>query len=91
MEQHFTEKQREEIQDIVDNMSCKLDFVCYKSSLEDVCEAEYNKNSLICKISEMPTDKSTLYLACEYRMYLGSSYYICKCPLRIYIAKNLEY
>ncbi len=90
MERHLTEKQHKEIWDIMDNMSCKLDFACYKSPLDGICKAEYNKNRLVCKISEMPIDKSTLYFECEYRLYLGSNYYICKCPLRIYIAKKLN-
>ncbi len=92
MEQHLTEKQREEIQEIIDTMSCKFDFECYKSSLENICRAEYNDHGLICKIIEMPADKSNLFYNCEYRLYLGNSYkyHICTCPLRIYIAKYLK-
>ena len=92
MERHLTEKQHKEIWDIMDNMSCKLDFACYKSSLDDICKAEYNRHGLVCKISEMPTAKSTLFYDCKYRLYLGNmyKYYICTCQLRIYIANNLE-
>ena len=92
MEQHLTEKQREEMQDIMESMSYPLDFVCYKSSPEDICKAEYSGHGLVCKINEMPTVKSTPYFDCKYRLYLSGihNYYICTCRLRIYIAKNLN-
>ena len=92
MRQHLTEKQRKEMRKIMDSMSCKLGFKCYKSSLENICEAEYNEHGLVCKISNMPPDKSILFYNCAYRLYLGNvhNYYICQCPLRIYIAKNLN-
>lgn len=92
MKQLLTEKQHEEVRDIMDNMSCKLDFACYKISIENICRAEYNEHSLVCKISSMPSDKEILFLNCEYRLYLGNAhnYYVCRCPLRIYIAKNLK-
>ena len=92
MKHLLTEKEHKEVRDIMDNMSCQLDFVCYKSPLDDICKAEYNEHSLVCKISEMPSDKSILFDDCTYRSYLGTAHksYICRCPLRIYIAKNLK-
>ena len=90
MEQQFTDEQRREMHDIMDNTFCKLDFLCYKSSLENICKAEFDTHGLVCKINKMPTDKSTKYLDCRFRLYIGYSNYICRCPLRIYIAKNLN-
>ncbi len=94
MEQHLKKKQREEMQEIIDNMSCELDFECYKSSLENLCKVEYNAHGLFCKISKMPAGKSILFYNCEYRLYYRLrnryKYYICTCPLRIYIAKYLK-
>ena len=91
MGQHLTEKQRKEMQKIMDSMSCKIDFECYKSSFENICKAEYNGQNLVCKISQMLA-KSILSYDCDYRLYLGNAYnyYICRCPLRIYIAKKLK-
>jgi len=91
MEQ-LTDKQREEIQEIMDNMSCKVDFECYKSSLENICRGEYNEHGFVLKIGEIPPDKSILSYDCRYRFYLGNryNYYICRCPLRIHIAEKLR-
>ena len=76
----------------MDKMSCKLDFACYKSPLDGICNAEYDGNTLVCKISEMPADESALFYDCDYRSYLGNRHKpnICRCPLRIYTAKNLK-
>ena len=91
MGQHLTEKQRKEMQKIMASMPCKIDFECYKSSSEKICKAEYNEHGLVCKTSQM-LDKPILSYDCDYMLYLGSAYdyYMCQCPLRIYIAKNLK-
>ena len=72
MRHPWTKKQRKEMQKIINSMSCKLDFECYKSSLENICKAEYNEHSLVCKISDMPLDKSILFYDCTYKLHLGN-------------------
>ena len=92
MELHLTEKQRKEVQKIMESMSCKLDFACYKSSSEKICEAEFDAYNLVCKVDTTSPEKSNPHYDCVHRKYLGQSfnYYICLCMLRIYLAKNLN-
>lgn len=71
------------IKEIIGDMQCPKDFICYKSGFEKLCKADDvgRKNLLIC-LEEDPLD-------CKFSLPIGSTYY-CQCPLRNYIARKLK-
>ena len=76
-------KTNRQIQEIMHQVECKKDFQCYMSGLKDLCKIKDigMPDSVRClsKVSEN----------CEYSFAFGDSHF-CKCPLRIYIAKNFK-
>ena len=72
-----------QIEEIISQMKCKKDFQCSKSGFKKLSEIKDVgiPDSIIClsKLSE----------SCEYSFAFGDIYF-CKCPLRLYIAKNLK-
>ena len=72
-----------QIEGIISQMKCKKDFQCYKSGFKDLCQIKDIgvPDSVRC-LSEASED-------CEYSFAFGDSCF-CKCPLRLYIAKNLK-
>jgi hypothetical protein len=71
-----------EIEEIIDGMKCPKDFRCYKSGLEVLCKAKNVGDGLflLC-LEEHP--KKCKFVAVDHG-------YLCKCPLRIYIANKLK-
>lgn len=77
------QKIKKEIEEIMDEMNCPKDFICYKSGFENLCKAEdVGRKSVLLCLEENPLD-------CKFSIPIGSTYY-CQCPLRIYIAKKVE-
>jgi len=72
-----------QIEEIISQMKCKKDFQCYKSGFKDLCETKDIgvPDSVRC-LSKPLGD-------CEYSFAFGDGYF-CKCPLRVYITKNLK-
>ncbi len=77
------EKQRKQIEEIISRIQCQKDFECYKSGFSKMGKVRDIgiKNFVEC-LEDNPA-------ACNYSMAFGNGYF-CKCPVRIYIAKNLE-
>ena len=75
---------KKEIEEIIGRMKCPKDFKCYKSGFEVLCKARSveagNRSLLIC-LEKNPLECK--FLALERG-------YVCKCPLRSYIAKKLK-
>ena len=77
------ESHKKQIEKIIKAMECSKDFKCYKSGFTDICKAkDIGRESVL----ECTGEYS---YGCEFREYFGGSYY-CKCPLRVYIAKELK-
>jgi hypothetical protein len=76
-------KTNRQIQEIMRQVECKRDFQCYMSGFKDLCKIEDIgiPDSVRC-LSKAPEN-------CKYSFAFGDSYF-CKCPLRIYIAKNFK-
>jgi hypothetical protein len=76
-------KSREEIENIVKTFKCPKGFKCYKGGLENICKAKDfgAANYLIC-LEEHPK-------ICPFSLPFGDGY-ICRCPLRVYMVKNLN-
>jgi hypothetical protein len=72
-----------QIQEIMQQVECKRDFQCYMSGFKDLRKIKDigMPDSVRC-LSKGPEN-------CEYSFAFGDSYF-CKCPLRIYIAKNFK-
>ena len=77
------ESHKKQIEKIIKTMECSKDFKCYKSGFTDICKAkDFGHESVVeCKGEHV--------YGCEFREYFGSSYY-CKCPLRVYLSKELK-
>jgi hypothetical protein len=71
------------IQEIMSGMQCPTDFECYKSGFENLGRVGIVGDAIkvVCLEEKAKT--------CNYGLSLGHGY-ICKCPLRNYIAKNFN-
>ena len=79
----LTQEQRQEIETIASGLNCSKDFRCYKSGFEKLCKArDFGMEEYIDCLEENPEK-------CEFSLPFGEGY-LCKCALRIYIAKNLK-
>ena len=78
----LTDEQKKRIEEIMASMECSKDFKCYKSDFENICIAK-DKG-----LEEYADCLEKAHEYCEYKLSFGSGI-LCKCPLRVYIAKNL--
>ena len=78
-----TEEQRQEIEKIAGTIDCPKDFGCYKSGSKKLCKArDFGMERYLYCLEDEPQD-------CNFSLSFGRGYF-CTCPVRIYIAKNLE-
>jgi hypothetical protein len=73
---------RQKILKIIDGIQCPKDFECYKSGFENLCEM---KDIGLDSFLECLDKEAS---SCTFSVSFGINY--CKCPLRIYIAKELK-
>ena len=73
---------KKEVQKIIDHSFCLKDFSCYKLEFEAFCQArDVGLHSFVECLTEAPLD-------CPFSIRLEALSY-CKCPLRVYICKEL--
>jgi len=79
----LTGKQRAKIEEIASGLKCSKDFRCCESGFEELCRAVDSgaESHLIC------LEDSENF--CKFRVVVGS-FKLCMCPLRGYIARNIE-
>jgi hypothetical protein len=77
------EKTKKELQEIIGEMQCPKDFNCYKSGLKVLCKAKDIGLDSYLECMEVYPQK------CPFSVPFGYSH-LCKCPLRVYIAKKLK-
>ena len=77
------EKHKEEIGKIIDRIKCTKDFECYKSGFKNLGKA---RDIGVEGYAECLEDNPA---ACAFSVPFGYGF-LCKCPLRIYIAKKLK-
>ena len=72
-----------QLKKIIGSMQCPKDFMCYKSGFRKLCKAKDigHENFLEC-LEENPG-------MCVFSLSFGRLH-LCKCPLRVYIAKVLK-
>lgn len=77
------EEQKKRIEEIMAGMECKKDFECYKTGLEKLCKARDNRlPGYVECLEEKP-------VACEFALHFGDGV-LCRCPVRVYLAKELK-
>lgn len=78
------EKHNREVQKIMAETQCPRDFACYKSGFEDLCEAkDAGLDGFAYCLEEVPFAGW-----CKFSLSFGKRQ-LCRCRLRIYIARNL--
>jgi hypothetical protein len=71
------------IEDIIDGIRCPKDFKCCETGFENLCEAkDFGLSDFLRCLEKSPQE-------CKFSVPYGS-WYLCQCPLRIYIAKKLK-
>ena len=74
---------KKQIEKIIDKMNCQKNFECYTSEFKKLSTVKsVNSKNLFECLSKKPKK-------CQFSLPFGDGYF-CKCPLRIYIAKNLN-
>jgi len=74
---------KREIEAIIGGMECPKDFLCYRSGLKVLCKArEFGIEDYLECLEDGPED-------CHFSISFGDMYF-CKCPLRYYLASNLN-
>ena len=72
---------KEEMQRIMGQMKCPQDFECFESGFDRLCDANYVESiNLVECLSERAA-------RCKFSVSTGY-HYVCKCPLRTYIART---
>jgi hypothetical protein len=79
----LTQEHKTQIEEIMSSMDCEKDFECYKSGFDNICEAVHR--GLDTYADCFDESRTT----CKFKVPFGHGTF-CKCPLRIYIAKNLK-
>ena len=72
-----------QIKGIMADFKCPKDFICYKSGFKKLCKAkDIGLEEFLECLEENPWE-------CVFSLSFGYSH-LCRCPLRIYIAKKLK-
>jgi hypothetical protein len=70
------------IKEIKAGMKCPKNFNCIESGLEDLCHAkDFGIENYIDCLDENPSE-------CSFVISFGDGY-LCRCPLRVFIAKKM--
>lgn len=74
-----------EIEQIIEGMECTKDFECYRSGFKRLCRARNGglQEHVWCM------EEAGVSLGCRYSLSFGAGM-LCKCPLRVYLAKKLK-
>lgn len=76
------ENRKTKIKKIIKTIECPKDFKCYESKFKNLCKAKDIglKSFLLCLEEKRECNFSIFFI----------DEYLCKCPLRVYIAKELK-
>jgi hypothetical protein len=77
-------KQRKpKLDEIIGGLQCPVNFRCYKSKYKDLCKAQdIGMESFLVCLDKNPQK-------CKFSFSFGFKYF-CKCPLRVFIAKEFK-
>ena len=79
------EEDRRRIEEIIDGMQCPKGFKCAEDGFENLCRAKHFGGELFLQCLE-ETSPPCLFAGVYDQ---GFQMRFCRCPLRVYIAKNL--
>ena len=79
----ITQEHQTEIEKIINGMECPKNFECNNSGFENLCKSQIFRDGELVEC----LDESSQ--SCKFSFHFGLGY-ICKCPLRIHIAKKLK-
>ena len=79
----LSQKTISKIEQIIDTFKCPLDFRCYKSQFEELCDAVIIGDG---KLVECTDEHAA---SCGFSYPFGDAYF-CNCPLRAYVAKKFK-
>jgi hypothetical protein len=74
---------QEDIEEIINGLKCPKNFRCYTSKFKSLCRAK--DVGLKSFVACMDRDS----LGCKFAILFGGLCF-CQCPLRVYVAKNLQ-
>jgi len=76
------ESRQKKIKKIIKTIQCTKDFKCYESKFKNLCKAKDIglKSFLLC-LEETHDCNFSIYFIDEY---------LCKCPLRVFVAKEMK-
>jgi hypothetical protein len=74
------------IQEIVDGMQCPKGFKCAEGGFENLCKAKHFGEELFLQCLEETSPPCPFAGVYAY----GFQMHFCRCPLRMYLAKNLK-
>jgi hypothetical protein len=79
----ITQEHKGPIEQIISEMECPKNFVCYKSGFENLSKIKLiaGGERIVCLEEEQ--------LRCKFALFYGSLM-LCQCPLRNYIARNFN-
>ena len=72
-----------EVEQLIRTFKCPLDFRCYKSQFEEICDAVIIGNGEMIECTSEDAAK------CGLSSPFGEGYF-CGCPLRVYVARTLK-
>ena len=72
-----------EIEQLIATFKCPLDYKCYKSNFEEICDAVIIGNGELVECVDNNASN------CQLSSPFGEGYF-CSCPLRAYIARKLN-
>jgi hypothetical protein len=81
----ISEKHLKEIDEIMADIECPKDFICSRTKFEQVCGAEDIGLEVYIECS----GESLKTKWCSFSLSFGNGF-MCKCPLRIYLARTLK-
>ena len=77
------QKTKEDIEKIISGMECAKGFKCYQSGFNNLCHAKDIGIDSFVECLETETK------GCQFSFPFGMSH-LCKCPLRVYIANEMN-
>jgi hypothetical protein len=81
----LSEKDRKRIQEIIGGMQCPKGFKCAEDGFENLCRTKQFGSELFLQCLEETSPPCPFAGVYDY----GFRMFFCRCPLRVYLAKNI--
>jgi len=83
------EEEREQLKEIMSEMSCKKEFECYRSKFENFCDGELvGENFVKCERASLKCSEEK-FQSCDFSVSFGYGF-VCRCLMRVYVAKIVK-